>query len=159
MNRDHKDDVRKVVLYVEDHPVNVVLMQALIDRLKGLELVVAQDGGEALRVAADLRPALILLDLRLPDCRGSELLPLLRQVPGCESAPAVAVTAEDDFNIQGTGFGELWTKPMNVSRVLQRLGALTAASPDTPAACPFSASAAALQRGRGVTGGCDAAAH
>ena len=151
MNRDHEHVLRKVVLYVEDHPVNVLLMQAVIERLTDLELVVAQDGREALCVAANLEPALILLDLRLPDCRGNELLPLLRLLPGCENAPAVAVTAEDDFDIEGTGFDELWAKPIDVRWVLQRLGALTSLPPHTPATRPPTMADAGLWRERPPT--------
>gem|GEM_PF-4012166 len=44
--------------------------------------------------ACDLYPVLLLLDLRLPDGDGRALLPMLRRIPGCETAPAVAVTAE-----------------------------------------------------------------
>lgn len=134
MIRDFDHIVRKSVLYVEDHSVNVMLMQALVECLPGLDLVVAVDGREAMSIASGMQPALILLDMRLPDCLGTELLPLLRQFPDCASAPAVAVTAEPDFEIKGTGFAELWAKPLNVPWVMQRLGALTASSRVTPAA-------------------------
>lgn len=125
---------RKSVLYVEDHSVNVMLMQALVEHFPDLDLVVAVDGREAMSIASDLQPALILLDLRLPDCLGTELLPLLRRLPDCAVTPAVAVTAEPDFDIRGTGFVELWAKPLNVAWVMQRLGALTASSRATAAA-------------------------
>lgn len=46
---------------------------------------------------------MLLLDLRL-DIQGSQLLPLLRRVSGCEHVPVVAVTAEHEFDIRGTGF-------------------------------------------------------
>ena len=113
-----------MVLYVEDHPVNAVLMEALFERRPGLRLVIAETGQEALRVAQGLNPQLLLLDLQLPDCHGSELLPLLRQLPGCGPAPAVAVTANSDFDITGTGFSELWPKPMTLDLVLERLDRL-----------------------------------
>lgn len=117
-------DRRPVVLYVEDHPVNAVLMEALFERRPGLRLVVAETGQAALRIAQGLNPQLLLLDLQLPDCHGSDLLPLLRQLPGCGRAPAVAVTANSDFDIANTGFVELWPKPMNLDLVLERLDRL-----------------------------------
>ncbi len=120
------------VLYVEDHPINALLMTAIFERRPALELVVATTGKEALRMAAGLKPALLMLDLGLPDCHGAQLLTLLRAVPGCEAAPAVAVTAHFDFDITGTGFCELWAKPLNLDHVLQRLDAL--AGPATPPA-------------------------
>lgn len=142
-------DPRPVVLYVEDHPVNAVLMEALFERRPGLRLLVATTGQAALREAQGLNPQLLLLDLQLPDCQGSELLPLLRQLPGCGQAPAVAVTANSDFDISGTGFAELWPKPMNLDLVLERLDRLllptgTALSPPQapPARRDFNSEAA-----------------
>lgn len=119
---------RRSVLYVEDHPVNAMLMSAVFDRRPGLRLVVATTGREAVCCASGLNPALLLVDLRLPDCHGRELLDVLRLIPGCEDAPAVAVTADGDYDIAGTGFTELWAKPMDLQRVLQRLDALTEAA-------------------------------
>src|SRR5687767_4076931 len=121
-------DRRPVVLYVEDHPVNAVLMEALFERRPALRLVIADTGQAALQIAPTLNPQLLLLDLQLPDCHGSELLPMLRQVPGCDSAPAVAVTANSDFDIDGTGFIDLWPKPMNLDRVLEQLDRLVPAA-------------------------------
>ena len=129
-------DWRPVVLYVEDHPVNAVLMEALFERRPALRLVVAETGRAALQVAQGLNPQLLLLDLQLPDCHGSDLLPLLRALPGCARAPAVAVTANSDFDIAGSGFVELWPKPMNLDWVLERLDRLL---PIANSAAPSSA--------------------
>lgn len=115
------------VLYVEDHPVNAMLMSAIFERRPDLHLVLATTGSEAVCCASGLHPALLLIDLRLPDCHGSQLLDVLRLIPGCESAPAVAVTADGDYDIAGTGFGELWAKPMDLQQVLRRLEALAPA--------------------------------
>lgn len=117
---------RHKVLYVEDQAVNALLMGALFDRVPGAELILADCGHQALERARDLHPALLLLDLRLPDIHGSQLLPLLRQVPGCEHVPAVAVTAEHEFDVAGSGFDELWCKPLKLLRVLERVDAYMA---------------------------------
>ena len=85
---------RLPVLYVEDNAVNVLIMEALFERRPGLRLVVACTLAEALEQACDLYPVWLLLDLRLPDGDGRALLPMLRRIPGCETALAVAVTAE-----------------------------------------------------------------
>jgi CheY-like chemotaxis protein len=119
--------VRRPVLYVEDHPVNALLMNAIFERRPQFDLVIATTGKEALCMASGLHPALLLLDLSLPDCHGSQLLGLLRALPGCESAPAVAVTAHADF--EGTGFCELWPKPLHLEQVLTRLEVLTRPTP------------------------------
>lgn len=123
---DSGDEVRPVVLYVEDHAVNAILMEALFERRPRLRLVVATSGRQALAMAPGLDPCLLLLDLNLGDCHGAELLPRLRAVAGCATAPAVAVTAISDFDFAGSGFVELWPKPLNLDAVLQRLDRLVA---------------------------------
>jgi CheY-like chemotaxis protein len=100
---------RRHVLYVEDHAINALLMAAYFEHRPSLELVVAPTGGDALALAADLQPAVLLLDLNLPDCDGFGLLKQLRGVPGCEQAPAVLVTADVMADIDGSEFCELWT--------------------------------------------------
>lgn len=109
------------VLYIEDHPTNVHLMQALFKRCPHLNLVVAHDGREARRLAASVRPGLLLVDLRLPDCHGSDLLEELRRHEGYADIPAVAVTAEPSFRLEGTSFCEVWPKPLDLALVLDRL--------------------------------------
>lgn len=127
---------RAPVLYVEDHPVNVLLMQALFERLPGERLMVAAGMAEAaaLMFRQELPCALLLLDIGLPDGRGTELLKRLRRMPSCSGAPAVAVTAECNFDIESTGFDELWEKPLDLPRVLSRLKELLAAEAPMPRA-------------------------
>jgi len=127
---------RRSVLYVEDHPVNALLMAAILERRPQLELVVATTGEEALCVAAGLHPALLLLDLGLPDCHGSRLLGLLRALPGCDGVPAVAVTADVNFPVEDWGFCERWAKPLSVDEVLSRLDALIGTEPAPPPQLP-----------------------
>jgi len=116
----------KVVLYVEDDPVNVLLMQAIFEQRPGLSLVVALDGQQALEIASTLRPSLLLLDMRLPDCNGADLLPMLQRQPGYTGLNAVAVTAEPHHPVARTGFCELWAKPLNIAHTLARLDQLVA---------------------------------
>jgi CheY-like chemotaxis protein len=120
---------RELVLYVEDHPTNVLLMRAIFKRRPQLELLVATDGREARRLAQHMRPSLLLLDLRLPDCHGAALLEELRQLDGWASIPAVVVTAEPGFDLAGTTFCETWPKPIDLAFVLSRLDQLAARVP------------------------------
>jgi CheY-like chemotaxis protein len=113
--------MREVVLYVEDHPVNVLLMQTVFELRPELELVIAVDGTSAMATTTHLQPSLLLLDLRLPDCHGTELLERMRQVPGWSDIPAIAVTAEAEFMPAGTGFCDVWHKPLRVPTLLTRL--------------------------------------
>lgn len=119
---------RAPVLYVEDHPVNVQLMQALFERLPGERLMVAGSVAEGLAAMRrhDGPCALLLLDIGLPDGRGNDLLRHLRQLPGCATTRAIAVTAERGFDFAATGFDEIWEKPLDLPRVLERLRLLLA---------------------------------
>ena len=115
------DNRREVVLYVEDHPVNVLLMQSVFELRPQFELIVAVDGASAMEIALKVRPSLLLLDLRLPDCYGTELLERLRTLDGWERVPAIAVTAEAEFIPHGTSFTDVWHKPLRVPTLLTRL--------------------------------------
>jgi len=124
-------------LYVEDDAVNALIMSALFEHRPGMRLVVAGSLAEALKQARDLHPVLLMLDLRLPDGDGRQLLPQLREIPGCETAPAVAVTAESGVELHGSGFAELWQKPLDLNHVLRKLDALADTArwlPQTPMA-------------------------
>jgi CheY-like chemotaxis protein len=122
-------EARDVVLYVEDHPVNVLLMQTVFELRPELDLRIAIDGASAMALAPSLQPALLLLDLRLPDCHGTELLERLRALPGWERVPAIAVTAEAEFMPTGTSFSDVWHKPLRVPTLLTRLDRVLAPRP------------------------------
>jgi len=114
------------VLYVEDNAVNVMLMQALFAKLPGVRLIVALTGEQGLHAAMDHTPDLMLLDLRLPDCHGTQLLERMRTVPALSGVPAVAVTAEAAINLGETTFLEVWPKPLDMVQTLSRLAQMTA---------------------------------
>jgi CheY-like chemotaxis protein len=128
----------KTVLYVEDVEQNVQLMKAIFELKPQWRLLVAYEGLQALQMAAQRRPDLLMLDLGLPDCHASELLHLLRKQPGLAGVPAVAVTADHDFRLAGTGFREIWPKPIRVAQVLERLDELLVASSRPSAASSVS---------------------
>lgn len=131
--------MRDVVLYVEDHPVNVLLMQTVFELRPELELVIAVDGISAMAATSRLLPSLLLLDLRLPDCHGTELLERMRQVPGWRDIPAIAVTAEAEFLPAGTSFCDVWHKPLRVPTLLTRLDRFIVPKParrDSPPNAP-----------------------
>lgn len=139
----------KSVLYVEDQPANVLLMRAIFERRPDYRLVVAVDGESGLRAAGVFRPDLLLLDLNLPDCLGTELLLRLRQLRPCAHLPAVVVTADHGFEIRGTGFCELWRKPLSLTETLQRLPDLLHDHTQfDPAATPWLVDSAQVRRGQ-----------
>lgn len=114
-----------VVLYIEDHPVNVLIMEALLLHRPKLRLVVATTGEEGLQAARVEQPDLLLLDYHLPDCNGSDLLAELRRLDGLADTPAVVVSATDASAATGPGgFLEFWPKPLDVRGTLQAIDRL-----------------------------------
>lgn len=140
------------VLYVEDSPLNVIVMEAMFEQRRDLRLHVAEAGMPAWRLSARLQPSLLLIDLNLPDCHGSELLKLLRMRRGWARVPAIAVTADSDFDALGAGFQEMWPKPLDVRRTLARLAELLP-PPKGALAGPGSWGGGAMdESGHGLTG-------
>lgn len=111
----------KSVLYVEDNRVNQMLMSEMIGRCTTHRLQLAATLREGLRIAGQQHFDLLLLDLRLPDGDGTDLLGMLRLLPACAEVPAVAVTAEYGFHLEGSGFCEVWYKPLDLHQTLDRL--------------------------------------
>lgn len=111
---------RQVVLYVEDNAANQRLMQRFFARREDIDLVVAADPHAALLMAQQIRPALLLLDIRLPGMDGDELLKHLRAV-GVD-APAVAISANampTDLELgRNAGFSDYLTKPLSMGQVM-----------------------------------------
>lgn len=115
----------RVVLYVEDDPVNAMLMQGIVELRPGCQLHVARDGAEARRFVAEQRVDLLLCDLRLPDVNGDTLLAELRAADLPAGVPALLVTAESEFVAADLarrgGFDGHWTKPLDVAATLRSL--------------------------------------
>jgi CheY-like chemotaxis protein len=105
------------LLYIEDNPVNVLLMEAMIDRLPHLTLISALLPEQGLAMAVAEQPALILLDIQLPGIDGFEVLRRLRQQPATRAIPVFAVSANamPAAIEQGraAGFQRYLTKPLD----------------------------------------------
>lgn len=104
------------VLYIDDEEVNRLLMQALLGFRPGVALQMAEDGATGIAAALAAPPDLVLLDMRLPDMTGLQVLQQLRADPSTAGVPCVAVSANampDDIAeaMQG-GFDAYVTKPI-----------------------------------------------
>jgi CheY-like chemotaxis protein len=82
------------VLYVEDNPSNVLLVERLLAQRPGVRLLTAAEGRRGLALAREHRPDLILLDLHLPDMEGEDLLRMMREDPDVERIPVIVLSAE-----------------------------------------------------------------
>jgi CheY-like chemotaxis protein len=113
------------VLYVEDDPVNAMLMQGILELRSGCELQVARSGAEAKRLVMQGRIDLLLCDQRLPDTSGGELLAELRAAGLPQGVPALLVTAESEAVAaqlaRRHGYDGHWTKPLDVAATLRSL--------------------------------------
>ncbi|HEX5686445.1 MAG TPA: PAS domain-containing protein [Ideonella sp.] len=117
------------VLYIEDNPVNEMLVREMLGLRPGIVLDSAPDGGSGIRQALAGAPDLILLDLQLPDMNGIEVMKRLRHEPSLSSCRFVALSAnampEDVSQALAAGFNEYWTKPLNLQQFLADMDALT----------------------------------
>ena len=117
------DDARKhQVLYIEDNPVNVLLMGAMLARIPTVEMVAAPLPGIGLQMARDLLPDLILLDIQLPGMDGFEVLARLRADPATRDIPVMAVSAgampEEIERALAAGFMQYLTKPLDMRHLI-----------------------------------------
>jgi CheY-like chemotaxis protein len=111
------------MLYVEDNRINALLFEeAMRLHSSHIELRVAEDGGEALTMAQDWQPEVLVLDANLPGISGFEVLRQLRALPGLDNVPAYMCSADampDDVQrAYEAGFIGYWTKPINIGSVL-----------------------------------------
>lgn len=117
---------RRRILIVEDHPLNMKLLRDLL-QAHGYETLETGDGLEALNLARQSRPDLILMDLQLPDISGLEVTRWLRREPGTRDIPVIAVTAfamrEDEKKALDSGCNAYIAKPISIRRVLETVAA------------------------------------
>lgn len=110
------------VLYIEDNPVNVLLMEAMLARLPGLLMLSAPLPLLGLQMVADERPDLILLDIQLPGMDGYEVLRRLRLLEAGRQVPVIAVSANamahDVEHGLAAGFVRYLTKPLDMQELL-----------------------------------------
>lgn len=105
------------LLYIEDNPVNQLVVQELVAQRPALALACADDGSAGVALAQQSRPDLILVDMQLPDFDGYEVLRRLRADARTAAIPCVALSAnampEDVRRAREAGFMDYWTKPID----------------------------------------------
>jgi CheY-like chemotaxis protein len=127
------------VLYVDDNPMLITLVERILAREPDLIVLTADRGEQALALAATAHPDLILFDLNLPDMTGDVLLRRLRADSATRSIPAVVVSGDTDpatiERLITLGAVDYLTKPFDAARLRGTLAAvLHAAEPTAPAA-------------------------
>ncbi len=110
------EKTEKTLLLVEDTEDNRFMMRRLLE-MEGYRVVEARNGEEAVKVAKDEKPALILMDLSLPIIDGLAATKLIRRMPEFKDVPIIAVSAHDiaDFQEEAltAGCNRYITKPID----------------------------------------------
>jgi CheY-like chemotaxis protein len=109
------------VLCIEDHAASMDLVEAMLARYAGVRLLKAYTGAEGIRLAQTARPDLVLLDMRLPDISGLDVVRALNQLMSERQLRVVLLTA-DSFSIEvvkamSLGAHEYWPKPLTLERI------------------------------------------
>jgi two-component system cell cycle response regulator DivK len=112
----------KKVLIVEDNDLNMKLFNDLLEA-HGYHTLQTRDGVEALKLARQHRPDLILMDIQLPEISGLEVTKWLKEDDELRAIPVIAVTAfamkGDEEKIRGGGCEAYIAKPISVASFLR----------------------------------------
>jgi len=115
----------RTVVYVEDNPANLKLVEQLLLRRPDLRLLTATNGRLGVELIGASQPDVILMDINLPDISGIEALKILRGNPATAHIPVVALSANamprDIEQGMRAGFFLYLTKPIKVSEFMETL--------------------------------------
>ena len=113
------------VLYVEDNPANLELVERIIERRSDLRLLSAADGNLGVEFARAYLPAVILMDINLPGISGTEAMKILMGDPLTAHIPIIALSANavlrDIEKALEAGFTSYITKPIKISQFMAAL--------------------------------------
>ena len=122
MTSDLKNGAGKTVLVVEDNELNMKLFHDLLEA-HGYNILQTKDGMEALRIAREHVPDLILMDIQLPEVSGLEVTKWIKEDENLKSIPVIAVTAfamkGDEEKIREGGCEAYIAKPISVTNFLE----------------------------------------
>jgi signal transduction histidine kinase/CheY-like chemotaxis protein len=115
----------RTVLYVEDNPANLMLVEDLIARRPDISLLTARDGNRGIEIARESRPDAILMDINLPGISGITALGILAEDPATTHIPVIALSANamphDIHKGLEAGFFRYLTKPIKVGEFMDTL--------------------------------------
>ena len=121
-NAPMEDRTVKRVLIVEDNELNMKLFHDLLEA-HGYETLQTRNGMDALALAREYRPDLILMDIQLPEVSGLEVTRWIKDDPELRTIPIIAVTAfamkGDEEKIREGGCEDYIAKPISVTKFLE----------------------------------------
>ena len=125
LNPVHSHVHARALLYVEDNPANLLLVEELMARRPDIRLLSARDGQHGVAIAREVLPDLILMDINLPGISGVEALRALARDPTTAGIPVVALSANagphDIAKGLEAGFFRYLTKPIKVAEFMNTL--------------------------------------
>jgi CheY-like chemotaxis protein len=115
----------RTVLYVEDNPANLQLIEQIIERIPGMRLLSARNGTLGIEIARAALPDVILMDINLPGMSGIKAMKILRADTATAHIPVVALSANaiprDIERGLEAGFFRYLTKPIKVKEFIDVL--------------------------------------
>ena len=115
----------RTLLYVEDNPANLMLVQQIIEHQQQIRMLTARDGSLGIALARNELPDVILMDINLPGISGREALDVLRDDPRTAHIPIIALSANamphDIAAGMHAGFFHYLTKPIKVDEFMSAL--------------------------------------
>ena len=118
---------QRILLYVEDNPANMNLIEQLIARRPDMRLLTAVNGTLGIEIARATQPQVVLMDINLPGISGIEAMKILRADPVTAHIPVVALSANamprDIAKALEAGFFRYLTKPIKVEEFMETLNA------------------------------------
>ena len=115
----------QTILYIEDNLYNTQLIQRLLSQRPEIELLVSDTGRAGFSLAHEYRPALILLDVHLPDVTGYDVFTTLREDPRTSSIPVVILSADatpgQSSRFLNAGAEGYLTKPLDLTLLLHTI--------------------------------------
>jgi PAS domain S-box-containing protein len=116
---------RRTLLYIEDNPANMKLIEQLIRRFPNINLLTAVNGTLGIEIARSAQPQMILMDVNLPGISGIDAMKILREDPATTHIPIVALSANAmprDIAVGlELGFFRYLTKPIKVKEFMDTL--------------------------------------
>jgi DNA-binding response OmpR family regulator len=119
--RDSESDLRGKVLYIEDNPINMDLIETALSMYPGVTLVKAHNGVEGISLARSEKPDLVLLDMHLPDIGGLEVVRALNEEIANGQLRVTLLTADtlsmDIVKAMSLGAYDYWLKPLDMNKL------------------------------------------
>jgi len=124
MNNNKEKQEIPLVLIVDDVPKNIQLLGNILNN-EGYDIIIAENGKEALERISDVLPDIILLDIMMPEMDGYETCKILKENDRTRDIPVIFLTAKTEMEDIVKGFNagsvDYVTKPFNSTELMARV--------------------------------------